>query len=395
MKNSVLKICTTLFTLLSVLPSVAADELIEIGLDADMSASSALAGLSIQRGAQIAIDEINENGGVLGRKLALVVRDHHGNPARGKDNVLELAERKNLIAILSGVHTPVALAELELIHKKKIIYLSPWAAGTQLVDNNYQPNYVFRVSVRDEFASTFLLREAKKIGYTAPCLLLENTGWGRSNKTGFDSAASLSDTRILKTQWFNWGLEDFEVLLRNFTENNCDVIMFVGGAREGAAMVNSMLRLTELDRLPIISHWGITAANFLETVGSRASEIDLVFLQTYSFFTPTSEDIAQNFMNRYFAAYENADEVADIVAPVGSAHAYDLVHLLAKAIRGANTLDRGDVRDALEKLGSHKGLVRTYEEPFTAVKHDALDISDFRLARFSSDGTIVPLEGAK
>lgn len=393
MKRSLITLWMAALCLLLGLPTTQGAETVLIGLDADMSSSSALAGIAIERGAKIAINEINEKGGVLGRKLELVVRDHRGNPARGKDNIMELAAYKNLVAILSGLHTPVALAELELIHKNKIIYLSPWATGTPLVDNNYDPNYVFRVSVRDEFASVFLLKEARKRNYKAPCLLLENTGWGRSNKSGFDKAAAGTKMRIPRTQWFNWGLKDFQKILQDFTEYNCDVIMFVGTAREGAHVVGSMLRNPKADRLPIISHWGITGANFLQVAGPGVSEIDLIFLQTYSFYAPTQRDIAQKFIARYFSTYTKSGDVADIIAPAGSAHAYDLVHLLAKAIVRAGTLDRAKVRDALEHLGPHEGLVRMYDKPFTPTRHDALDSSDFRLARFGAKGEIIPVEG--
>ena len=73
--------------------------------------------IEIRRGAHIAIEEINRNGGVLGRKLQLEVRDHRGNPARGVDNILEFSAMQNVIAVLGGLHTPVAMQELKTIHQ--------------------------------------------------------------------------------------------------------------------------------------------------------------------------------------------------------------------------------------------------------------------------------------
>ena len=160
-----------------------------IGLDADMTAVAASGGIAIERGALIAIEEINENGGVLGKKIELKVRDHRGNPARGIDNIIAFSKEPNLIAVLGGVHTPVALAELKVIHDKKIIYLDPWAAGTSIVENGFDPNYVFRVSVRDEHAGSVLMAAAKNKGATQVGLLLERTGWGRSNEQSMTKAA--------------------------------------------------------------------------------------------------------------------------------------------------------------------------------------------------------------
>lgn len=81
------------------------------------------------------------------------------------------------------------------------------------------------------------------------------------------------------------------------------------------------------------------------------------------------------------------------MSPVGTAHAYDLVHLLRMAIQAAGTIDRARVRAKLETLGRYDGLVRIYEPAFTADRHDALDVSDFRLTRYDSSGAIVPAVG--
>lgn len=89
--------------------TVRAQSPVMVGLDADMSSSSAQAGEAIRRGALLAIEEINASGGVLGRPLELVVRDHRGNPARGLDNMLEFADMPGLLAVIGGLHTPVAL----------------------------------------------------------------------------------------------------------------------------------------------------------------------------------------------------------------------------------------------------------------------------------------------
>ena len=87
-----------------------------------------------------------------------------------------------LEAVIGGLHTPVALDELALVHQHRLIYLGPWAAGTGIVDNGYTPNYVFRVSVRDQLAGGFLVGRALAAGYRHPGLLLERTAWGRSNE---------------------------------------------------------------------------------------------------------------------------------------------------------------------------------------------------------------------
>ncbi len=362
-----------------------------IGLDADMSAGAARGGMAIQRGAEIAIAEINARGGVLGRALHLHIKDHRGNPARGVDNIESFAEMDNIVAVLGGVHTPVAMHELETIHQLKMIYLGPWAAGTPVVKNGYTPNYVFRISVRDEYAGAFLVGEALKKGYRKIALALEKTGWGRSNENAMKAALAKEGLEPAVVTWFHWGAKNMGAAVKKLGSAKPDVVLLVANTPEGLSIVRAMASHPEENRIPIFSHWGITGGDFYEKSKSLLDDIELSILQTYSFVKPAFPDRAQSLVQAYLKRYPDARDADDIFAPTGTAHAYDLVQLLALAIEQAGTTDRPAVQLALENLPEYKGLVRNYVPAFSATKHDALDISDFNLSRYDQNGVIVPL----
>jgi len=365
-------------------------EHIIIGLDADMSSGSARSGEAIRRGAILAIEEINNNGGVLGKPLKLVVRDHRGNPARGIDNMEAFSKMKNMVAVMGGLHTPVAMTELKTIHKQKIIYLCPWAAGTPVIANGFSPNYAFRVSVRDEYAGGFLIKKAIEKGYKRPALLLEQTGWGISNNKAMSNAISSLGLETAKVLWFNWGARDLTEQIKSAKAAGADVIMLVANAPEGAACIDSMARLPENARLPIYSHWGITGGNFYQKVKKSLLKVDLVFLQTYSFLDPPYPDRAKKLFSAYGKKFPEVRSAKEIFSPVGTAHSYDLVHLIALAVKNAGSTSRPKIRDALEQIKTYKGLVKTYNPPFSPDRHDALNEKDFRIARYDADGHIVP-----
>ena len=362
-----------------------------IGLDADMSSGSALAGESIRRGITLAIHEINSSGGVLGRPLELVIRDHRGNPARGVDNMEAFAQIENLVAVVGGLHTPVALAELPMVHQHRLLFLVPWAAGTPVVDNGYTPNFVFRVSVRDEYAVKFLIDQAVLKGYRRPGLLLEQTAWGRSNKKGMKSALHAQGLAPVGLEWFHWGTEDMTNLIASLVSANADVIMLVANAPEGIKVVQAMAQLPVTQRLPIVSHWGITGGEFFAQTRDSLPVVDLVFLQTFSFFRPTFPKRARPIMAAYCDLFQDCQSEKSIFAPAGTAHAYDLIQLLKLAIEKAGTINRVAVRQALEHLDTHSGLIRDYQPPFTPENHDALRETDFHLAAYNKDGHIVPI----
>ena len=378
-----------LFSLITVvlctLPSHA-DELI-IGLDADLSAVAVEGGLAIQRGAQLAIDEINQEGGVLGKQLKLVSKDHRGNPARGQRNIEQFAQQQNLVAVLGGIHTPVAMSELPLIHKHKLIYLGPWAAGTQLVDNGYTPNYVFRVSLRDQDAGVVLLKHAKQNNFTQVALMLEHTSWGRSNKQSLEQAALQLGLNITHLEWFNWRDSEMANKVTRVIATQPQAIILVANAPEGAEIVKAMHKLPTNLHKPIISHWGITSGNFIEQVGlDIIRQSDIRVLQTFSFFTAENMQKSTRVLQAYNQKYQTDYTAQTVPSAVGIAHAYDLVHMLAQAIRQAKTTESSAVHNALENLPQYQGLVKTYKRAFSANKHDALEPDDYHVFAFDNFG---------
>lgn len=360
-----------------------------IGLDADMAGNHA--GEAIRRGIVLAIEEINRSGGVLDRQLELVVRDNRGNPARGIDNIDEFARMDDLVAVVGGSFTPVALAELDSIHRHRLVYLGPWAAGTAIVDNGRYPNFVFRVSVRDEFAGGFLVNAALDRGFNHLGLLLWRTSWGRSNESAMTVALDRLGMEPAGIQWFNSGQQDLSAEVDALIAAGADAIMLVSSADDGVAAIREMISRPAAERLPIISHWGITSGNIHRRLGAALGEVDLTFLQTFSFADPPFPDRADRVLRAYCDRFDDCTSPEMVPSPVGTAHAYDLVYLLRMAITQAGSIDRDQVRLALETLGPHRGLLRNYDPAFAADRHDALDASDFRLSRYGVEGAIIPL----
>ncbi|GAB7028328.1 ABC transporter substrate-binding protein [Geotalea toluenoxydans] len=366
-----------------------AAEPVIIGIDADFSSGSASAGEAIHRGALIAIAEINEKGGVLGgRKLELNLKDHHGSPTRSTDNLNDLSKEKNLVAVIGGLHSPAIIKNQDLIHRNRLIMLDPWAAATAVVENGKSPNYVFRVSVRDEYVGGFLVGQAVKQGYKNLGLLLEKTDWGRGNEKYITVALSKLGRKPASVQWFYLGDTDMTTQLIAFEKAGADAVIMVANAPEGGAIVRHMALRPEKVRLPIISHWGITGGNFRGSAGDGLKGVKLQFLQTYSFMNARGKK-AREVINRYKTMFKAGSE-REIMAPVGTAHAYDLVRILALAIDKAGTIDRAKVRNAMEKINSYSGLVKTYRPPFTPQRHEGLNASDYHLAIYDRDGTIMP-----
>lgn len=371
----------------NIFQEISTNDNIIIGLDADLNLASAPSGLAIKRGMELAVDELNQKGGVLGKKLRIMVRDHSGISARGVENIKFFGKLENVVAVIGGLHSPVALSELNSIHENKIIYLGPWAAATGIAENSFQPNYVFRVSVRDEYAGEFLINQALK-SHQNIALLLENTGWGRSNERSMTQALKERQKTPVAIEWFNWGEKNMMPQLTRIEKAGADAILMVANAPEGSTIIKDASQRSQ--KIPIFSHWGITGGYFWNNVKNELPKVKLQFLQTFSFMGIKNKKTRQVIAG-YFERYQ-INDAKDIIAPVGTAHAYDLIHLLAKAVEMAGSLDRSKIRDALETIQFHEGLVKKYKYPFTRDDHDALGPEDFFLAEYNNKGSIVPID---
>ncbi len=366
-------------------------EPIIIGIDADMSGVAKVGGQAIYRGARIAIDKINANGGLLGRELQLEVKDHRGNPARGIKNIEALASNPNVVAVIGGVHTPVALAELPTIHEKEILYLGAWAAGTSIVENNYYPNYVFRVSVRDSDAGEVLVKSAKERGLNKIALVLERTGWGRSNQASIKAAAEKYQIEITHIAWINWRQTDFTNEMATTLATKPEALLLVSNAPEGAIVAKNMIKSNA--NLPLISHWGIAGGKFVELLGfDNLQKLDVSVLQSFHFEKNLENSVSQHLFKQYQKTFSQSETTYSVEAAVGVAQSYDIVNILAKAIANAQSAERSDVRQAMYSVTHYEGAIKTFAPAFEPQKHDALVNADYFMTQFNSKGHLVPVE---
>lgn len=380
-----------LLCVLVVSGKMAADEApVWVGIDAEFGVEGSTSAQAIRLGATIAVEEINAAGGVLGgRPLALIETDNRSVPARSAKNLRELAAVPDLVAVLSGRYSPVVVAALPVVHELGLPLLDPWAAADPITEHGFEPDFVFRLSIKDTWAIAALLEHAEQRGLRQIGLLLSNTEWGRSSQRAAQAYLQRKrELKIAETRWFNWGQASLREEYRALRAAGAEAIILVANEREGDVLVKELANEPPEDRLPVLAHWGITGGTFFEKAGSVLDAVDLVVVQTFSFLNARGP-VAERVMAAI--ARQGTPDPRRIASPVGVAHAYDLVHLLARALDLAGSTDRSAVRLGLEQVTDHAGLVKYYAHPFAPGRHDALDEGDVFIARYAADGAIEPI----
>ena len=371
-------------------PALSAEP-VKIGLVTALSGQSALAGEAITRGLQLAIDEVNAKGGVLGgRKLELVRRDDESNPAKGVVAARELIYKEKVALIIGGLDTPVSMAMVPLMNQEKMPFVVPWAAGTAITKNGASPNFAFRVSAVDEIVDVGMLDYAQKnFRSTKPGMILINNPWGESNEKGLKAALTAKGVTGAGVEKFEGGDIDMVPQLSRLKAAGADTLFLVANVGPSAQVVKSLDRMAW--KVPVVSHWGPAGGRFTELAGPNGKDVH--FVQTYSFFGKQSK-VGDQVIKAMMAKYPSIKGPGDITPAVGVANAYDSMHLAALAIQAAGSTNGDAIRQGFYKIEKYDGLIKNYVRPFTEARHDALSSTDYVWAQFI-DNQIVPAVLAK
>ena len=357
-----------------------------IGNSGPVTGPASFAGKSIRMGAEMAVDEINAAGGVLGKELRFIQYDDAGAPPRGVDNVRRIGLRDNCVAMLGGYHSTVALAMRDPIHEIKMVYVGVIAANTNVIENGRDPNYMFRVSAKDRWVSKYLVAEAlKRAPNDKVGIMYENTGWGKGAYPNIQAALRENGLEEVGAETFNWRDTDMTPQLIRLRDAGAEALVMWGLDREGNQIMRS---LQKIGWNPVkIGAWGF-AGNLGELAGELAN--CSLIMQTYSWMgklEPRAQKLYDIMQERYGIKSQK-----EIRMGSGVADAYDAVHIIAKAIEIAGSFDRQKVYEAMFSV-THDGLVMNYDPAFerTEERHDAILPSAYKLTAWYN-GELLPLD---
>ena len=357
-----------------------------IGNSGPLTGPAAFGGAAIKYGAEIAIDEINEKGGVLGKKLRLIQYDDAGAPPRGVDNTRRIALSDKCIAILGGYHSTVGLAQVDPVNEIGIPYIGTIAANTKIIENGKSPNSMFRVSAKDKWVAQFLVAEALKASKNGKiAFIYENTGWGNGALPDIKAAIQAKGKELSATETFNWNDQDMTAQVIRIRDSGADTMLIWGLDREGNQIMRSLDKVGY--KPTMIAAWGL-AGNLGELAGPLANGVRV--MQTFSWMGEM-DDKTKVIWDKIQKKYGLKDP-SELKMGSGTANAYDAVHILAKAIEKAGSYDWQKVKDALYQV-EHTGLVATYKPAFdksNPERQDAILPQFYRLTAWQ-DGKLLPI----
>lgn len=356
---------------------------IKIGFNSDMSATgSADFGISALAGARQAARDLNAAGGVLGKQVVIVERDDVGAPPKAIQNTNELVDNVKVNAMLGGVNSGNMLAWLHIVQQKKIPTISPVATATDITGRYAKtpPNYVFRVSMRDRDQIALLAAyaaRASKSGKVA--IIADTTGYGQQGAKDALEILALHKITPVANEKFGPKDTDMSSQLNKIKASGADTLIVYALADSNAHVMRSLEKINYFPTT--LASWANLSSPFLRIAGPE--------LASKMIFTASiTEDSSPASKALYDTLMQGNGRVPTYVM---AAQAYDSVKLIAAAMEQAKSTDGAAVQAALQQLSQGQGVIKTYQQPFSADNHEALSVKDFRLVRWI-DGKVVTVD---
>ena len=361
-------------------PGTGKADTVRIGLSAALSGPAAFVGVSIRRGAEMAIDSLNAAGGIDGKQIELIVRDDEHNPVKTVANHRELVEREEVVAMLGTTNSAAMLATAPIINDElKVPIVCPATDATKITENeaweNGEDNYVFRLGMFGRGQANFLVNTlVEKFGYEKVGLLTWTAGWGVTGRGELNRRLGELGMPAVADETYDTADTDMTPQILKLRNAGAEVIINYGLARENGFVTRTKRKLG--DSTPYASAWGIAAPAFWNAAGESAEGV--MTSTTIAMDGPQSPErmaVIEEYGRRY-------DE--QIEGPPFFFAAYDIVHLLAQVIAETGT-DPQAIRAGLENVPEFKGLIQHFTRPvFTRDRHDALTEDDMILGRWTN-----------
>jgi branched-chain amino acid transport system substrate-binding protein len=312
---------------------------IGIGLIVPLSApGDPTGGQLIRRGAEMGIDAVNAQGGVLGKKLKLFVQDSQGQPQSGVAAYRRLVTEDKVVAVPGFFHSSVAIAVNEVAKEMGVPTISVQASASDITAKHY--DIAFRTHAVDPVRVSAWMDLIKKKGFKKISILAETTDYG----------IGLTDETVAQNKAGNFGLEiqkmtfdnkatDFTPQLLQVKAFKPDLVLNIGVGQPVDLLMDQATTIGLLPTTPmLISYDAPTRPQFWKLHEKNGNGI--YFIAYYSPKSPLS-DVGKAFAAAYKEKYKE-DPV------YGSLNGYGAIMILAQAMKTANATDPKALIKALE-----------------------------------------------
>ncbi|HHV37996.1 MAG TPA: ABC transporter substrate-binding protein [Tepidimicrobium sp.] len=325
---------------------------IRVGLNYELSGEVATYGSNLTDGIELAVEEINAAGGVLGKQIELVKVDNKSEDSEAANVSARLATRENVIALLGPATSGNTKAAIPAATQNKIPLISASATADDITidaDGNVR-EYVFKTCYSDSFQGVIMAEFAVQDLESKNAAILGDTtsdyakGLAKAFKETYEGAGGT----IIAEEAYQASETDFKAVLTNLKGMDPDVL-FVPGYYEEVGLIIRQAREMGFD-VPILGADGYESPKLIEIAGKDTLN-DVYYSSHYSPMDDAKEVVSfkESFEEKY-------NKEADAFNALG----YDLAYFLKDALERAGEADTEKLREALAATEEFSGVTGSF-----------------------------------
>jgi len=310
---------------------------IKIGASMSVTGTYAKPGTYQKQGYDVCIDELNAKGGILGRKVELVIYDDQSTPATAVRLYEKLITEDKVDAVMGPYSSAVSEAVANVTEKYKKVMVAPLAATTSIFKKGRK--YIFMVITPAENYLDGLIDMAAKRGLKTVAIINEDTLFPKASAAGTAEAAKKRGMQVVLQEAYPKGNTDFSALLVKIKAANPDVIAAGTYFDDAVAITRQMKELN------------VNPKMFGLTVGGDLPEFYDLLKQNADYIygsTQWDESLPYPGQKEFLAAYKAKFKGQEPSYHTAAGYAGCVIY--ADAVKKAGTLDADKVRDQLLKM---------------------------------------------
>ncbi|SEB14042.1 ABC transporter substrate-binding protein [Variovorax sp. YR216] len=314
----------------------ATGEPVFFGVSGPLTGQNAQYGAQWKAGFDLALDQINAEGGIHGRPLAYVFEDSQSDPRQAVGLAQKFVNDKRIRIELGDFSSPASMAASPIYQRAGLVQLGFTNSHPDFTKGG---DYVWSPSISQSDSQPLLADLAvKTLGFKRVAVLYLNTDWGRTSRDVFVKAAQERGAQVVVAEGYQPDEKDFRSTLVRVRDANPDGLVLISYYPDGA-LIAGQVRSVGLKQ-PIAASGSVYSPKFIELGGASVNGI---FTNT-AFFPEEPRAEVQDFVKRFQAKYGKEPDAFN-------AYAYDAVVIAAAALRQAGPdADRKAVRDAFYKI---------------------------------------------
>lgn len=326
----------------------AAVDTIKFGLVAPLSGDNGAYGTKQEKGYELALEEINAAGGVLGAKLELETYDDGGDASTAANGAQKFADDDSIMAIGGSCLTSCTAAMLPITGDAEMAQLVVSSSAKSLTGIS---DYFFRMAVQDAAVGPQIANQFTKMGKTKAVTMYCNNDYGSGLKDSFNAQFEANGGQILNSIPYQATDQDFAAILTTVKSLDPDCIALCGTTTDGALIIKQARQMGI--EAEIMGQPGLYSQNVIDIAGDASEGL----LCSGVFVADGADEKGQEFVTKYGEKYNG--EVPDGFAAL----AYDQMYVLADAAERAmeandGELTRQTLADALKET-NYEGVTGT------------------------------------